>query len=432
MNTISTNVIFNKDKNNEKGFVYVNFSRKKTTPIRKSTEIKITRDQFDAFYVSGTNRFRKNKSFDYKTLNDKIAELEQLNPFDKIIEEENDFIVFFENELENIFSGGTKTTYNTALNNFKLFKTNLKFEEINTNLLVEYKNFLLKKGLSPGYIRNQLIIINIFIEKANDIRNTEIFINKKKIVLKKNSKRKDLLSDQDIKKLMNYNKDLYSDDITFGLFQYFSHGLRFIDTLLIRNNDFKDKHIEIFLPKTNTHLKVDYSSNLIMVLYKYLFKESYFSNTEMENLINLNIANTDFANELYLKEIFSKIKKRKKNDFFFDVPESLKSYDKNNFITQDQFKTIGNIRGNYNRKLAAFAKKEELSVSSLSSHSFRYKYVSDCLDVKIPYYEISKSLGHTSIDTTEKYIIRNFTTQDNSSISNEIDAKYLGKRKEIE
>lgn len=432
MDKITTNVIFNKDKNSEKGFVYLNFSRKKYTPIRKSTEIKISREQFNTFYVSGTNRFRKNKSFDYKTLNDKIAELELLNPFDKIIEEENDFIVFFENELENIFSGGTKTTYNTALNNFKLFKTNLKFEEINTNLLVEYKNFLLKKGLSPGYIRNQLIIINIFIEKANDIRNSEIFINKKKIVLKNNSKRKDLLSDDDIQKLMNYKKELYSDDIIFGLFQYFSHGLRFIDALLIRNNDFKDKYIDVFIPKTNTHLKVDYSSNLIMVLYKYLFKESYLTNIEMQNLIKLNIANTDFVNDMYLKEIFSIIKKRKKNDFFFDVPDILKSYDKNNFITPDQFKTVGNIRSNYNRKLTTFAKKEELSVSSLSSHSFRYKYVSVCLDLEIPIYNISKSLGHASIDTTEKYIRRNFTTQDNSSISNEIDAKYLGKRKEIE
>ena len=432
MDKVTTNVIFNMDKNREKGFVYVNFSRKKSTPVRKSTGIKITREQFDVFYVPGTNKFSKNKSFDYKKLNDKIAELEKLNPFERIIEEENDFILFFEKELENVFSGGTKTTYNTALNNFKSFKTNLKFEEINTNLLVEYKNFLLKKGLSPGYIRNQLIIINIFIEKANDVRNSEIFINKKKIALKNNSKRKDLLSDEDIKKIINYNKDLYFDDITFGMIQYFSHGLRFIDTLLIRNNDFKDKYIEIFQPKTNTYLKVDYSSNLIMYLYRYLFKESYFTNTEMQNLIKLNIANTDFANELYLKEIFKKIKKRKKNDFFFDVPDILKSYDKNNFITQDQFKTIGNIRGNYNRKLAAFAKKEELSVSSLSSHSFRYKYVSDCLELEIPYYKISKSLGHTSIDTTEKYIRRNFTTQDNSSISNEIDAKYLGKRKEIE
>lgn len=428
------NLIFQKDKGDtDLGFVYVNI-RENGKQKRISTKIKISKNQFVFHKNKELPKFNDTKLFDYVSFNSKITEIVESYNRGDVKEQEMDFITFFESKNKLQLNGGTKATYDVVCRKLKSYYPTLSFGVIDDNFLRVYKEQLLAEKLTVGYVAHNLVIIGMTISKANKELGTKIVYDISELGLSKNKKRKEhVLSDDDISKLMEFDvKEKNIEYVTFGLMQLFGNGCRFSDLILLKFKHFKKDGIKIQQPKNKGHLKIPYSVMIIRVMYGYLFRDTPFTKTELSNIISFGLANNQDHINLLLKNIMEHVSRQPRNDFFFSFsPNDLKDYDASRSFNVEENKALHRIRGSYNSKLNYIAKRLKFSIPRLSSHAFRYKFVSNCLEMKISYYEISKCLNHSTLAVTEAYIVKNFDYHDSKEVANVVDTKYLGVRTEL-
>lgn len=437
---MTINLIFCKDKGDSNiGYVYVNFKETKQPNKRVSTKIKISKSDFDDHKNKYNPIFNATPTFEYQKLNDVILEITSNNPF---ATSKYDFVKFFGEKLHLQENGGSKKSYKTIYNRLKTHYPTLDFNKIDNKFLMAYKNILktprilengtVRKGLSDGTICHTFTVLGSYFTLANEIvPDCKIVFNLSKLGLKKSKKRNlNLLSDDDVNKLLSVPISHKNYEYTtFGLFQLFGNGLRFSDLILLKNGYFIKDGIQIQLPKTKEVVMIPYSTMLLRVLYRFVFKDSQFTEIELSNILQFNLGNNNKIMEILKNDILTKISKSDPNSFFFSfTPIALINYDASNSFNDEEFRLISNSRGCYASKLRIMRGKNhlDLTIPSLSTHSFRYKFVSDCIEMKIPIYEISKSLFHSSISITELYIKKHFGVDDSKNVSNVIDLKYLG------
>lgn len=423
--SMTINIIFQKDKGDTTlGYVYVNF-RSDRVQKRISTRIKISKHLFVLCKNPHFPIFNATNCFDYEQLNNKIKSIIESVDVPKGL----DFITFFESENDKLNNGGTKKMYTGVLKKLKGYHPVISFHEINQSFLRHYVELLSAENISSGYIRDHLIVICNNISKVNDEFGTKIFYDIKKLKLSTNKNRKDdLLTDDDINKLREFpihHKN--SEYVTFALMQLFGNGMRFSDLITLRYGNFKKEGVQIQQPKTKKHLKIPYSVMFLTVIYRYMFKDSVHTETELTNIMNMGFGNQIQLMDGLLKNILSEIERRKKNDFFFSfVPVDLINYNASRAYTDIEFDALHKSRSSYNGKLNVIRVNLKLSVNSLTSHQFRYKFVATCLELQIPIYEISKCLNHSSISVTELYVRKHFDYYDSKAVTNIVDVKYLG------
>jgi integrase len=400
--------------------------------------MKISRGQFDKHINKEYPQFNPTKDFDYVTLNKKISDIIHLNNLGA--SSPTNFITYFKDKVNQCRNGATKKTYMIAVNKMEsYYPDGLEFANVNNNVLLNIKHQLYQEGHSDGYVAANIGIIVNYINLANDDWNVGIVINVKKLKLKKNTKRRDnLLTDDDVDKLLDYEYDIannnivnerYFQYISFGLIQLFS-GSRFSDICFMKNGDFKKDGIEIQLIKTKQYKKIPYSIMLIKTIYKYVFKDEDFTKLRLTRLDTLQFYDDERFLGPLRDDIILKLKDKPKTDFFFEwVPDSLKNYDISKPFNDEQARLYGNLRSKYNHYLKVFSRQKSFD-SPISSHSFRYKFVSNMLEQNVSVYKISKMLNHSSLLTTETYIKNHFDLSDTIEDHNISDAKYVYRKKE--
>lgn len=168
------------------------------------------------------------------------------------------------------------------------------------------------------------------------------------------------------------------------------------------------------------------------------YKDYYINKGDETNLINLIDAKEKllkYVDDLYVSNIFSQIRIKKENrlnEFVFPILDNndFKNIDdKNDFtkITEKQYKTVKHATIVYDRKLKKLQKACQVN-TLLTSHVARHSFTNLLLTMNdVNLYDLSQSLGHSSITITQNYISNGFNLEKVDYINNEL-AKQFRKR----
>lgn len=253
---------------------------------QKRIGINVKQEYFDTYFDKENNIFLKNTNIDYKTINKEISK--EVNIFlnrevIEVIEDEPDndksYRSYLLNRIDLILVPATKSKYNDLLRLIDLYliktkKKDLLFKEINLDYINLFVVFLKNRELANSSI---IDYISLFRKILNSAINSFIYSYKKNPFigyesLKKNTKHKEPLTDDNIDKLVNLKSDgtskmdklIYMKDMF--LFQFFTNGMRMSDLFFIRWGDFQPKKLVYQMMKTDKNMEVFLNINICHIL----------------------------------------------------------------------------------------------------------------------------------------------------------------------
>lgn len=168
----------------------------------------------------------------------------------------------------------TAETYQSTLNNFRLFRQNrdLTFEELSPHLLEDYEFHLRNRGLVPNTIAFYLKRLRAIYNKAVEdelIENHHPF-RKASTASEKTAKR--AISLKDIRKLKKLElPPLSSQRLArdIFLFSFYTRGMSFIDIALLKKSDIKDGILTYRRKKTGRVLTMRWESCMKKIADQY-------------------------------------------------------------------------------------------------------------------------------------------------------------------
>ena len=415
------------------GFILVTFSQSSKTKV-VSTGIKISRTHFDKYFSKPFKRFVPTSVIDSKGINATIDKIiKEQNPFE--IKKQDGYVAFFNKELKYITNPNTHTSYKYVIQSFVDFLstiglTDISFEKMNIGLFRDYKLFLDKQPkISNGTIKYNFIVHKSFINKAIDAEMISgLNLPLKKFGLTRNAKKPTVLNDNDLELLLGFDDNTHPLFIyvQFALFQLFANGLRFSDCLLIKFSDFKPDYLEVKMMKVNNVIHIPYEPMVIDTLYRILNKNYTPAVHPYNRHFNEQIKdhNLDFIN-IPKRDLMIDFVRSQPDRFLFKfVDPILLTHDKQDNMNPDQHYKYLCHRVYLNGQLFKIKKTLNLSVNTFTSHSMRYAYTRIALQNGIPIHLLSKSLGHTSVSTTERYIRDTFQTETYEVIGKMMSTKF--------
>lgn len=265
----------------------------------------------------------------------------------------------------------------------------INLNDVNENLLITYKNYLLKKDNKDNHTRKLLSSLKHFLHYCLEkkfIKNYSISENDWKISRRSNLvfQKKDFesLTDNEISFLKEKRKsDLrYRKVLDMFLFQIFT-SLRFSDVIRINKNYIFSDKLKFINQKTRTPIEIDLSKTLKEILIE----------------SNYNIYHYKLSNYNRL------------------LKQMLKKYSKEMPSFNEERSVIKYINGG--KEVIETKKRYEL----FSSHSGRRTFVTNNFENGVPLTTIKKYTGHTRIETTIGYITNDHNS--NSNISSLMDER---------
>lgn len=193
-----------------------------------------------------------------------------------------------------------------------------------------------------------------------------------------------------------------------------------IQSFTIKEIEQELKKISAYELELSDEKKNEY--NLQLSTHKIIKYKDYFfrdkNETRSIRLIDAKEALLKRVEEIYLSQVFSQItniKKNNLNDFVFPLldNEEFKDINENNDFSKmslKQYKLLKHATIVYNRKLKTLQKELDIQVT-LTSHVARHTFTNLLLlmeDVNL--YDVSQSLGHSSLSITQSYIQSGFNT----------------------
>lgn len=157
------------------------------------------------------------------------------------------------------------------------------------------------------------------------------------------------------------------------------------------------------------------------------------SNTQIRMLIDLKENLLDKIEKVFLTNLFDKIKELKKqnsDDFIFPVLSNemfrdIRNTNKFDKLSLQQYKSIKHHTIVYNRKLKLVQKICEIE-TPITSHVSRHSFTNLLLRLdNVNLYDISQSLGHSSIKITENYLRSGFNIEKVDYLNNSISKKFI-------
>ena len=202
---------------------------------------------------------------------DRIVELYNLRSDD------DSFLLFTRNlivQLKQIGKVRTAETYTCALNSFIRFQgeTDLFWEAVDSNLMMEYEVYLKAEGVCPNtssyYMRGLRAIYNRAVEKELTIQRypfkhvyTGIDKTVKRAVPLKAVKRIKVL-DLMLKPHLDYARDMF-------LFSFYTRGMSFIDMAYLKKSDLKNGILTYRRRKTGQQLTIKWEKCMEEIVNKY-------------------------------------------------------------------------------------------------------------------------------------------------------------------
>lgn len=363
---------------------------------------------------------------------------------------------------------GTSKRYRTTLFHIEKFlkreiKSDLTFSDMTSSFIEEFETYLLGKGLIENTTKNyincikrlytRLVKMGVYSSSLDPFVN---FVNKRRTVEKEFLEKKHV----DLIRLLNLDDThpIYHTRNYF-LFQIFGQGLRVSDLLTLRFSNIKEGVIEFVQYKTKKSHTVYITDTVMFILKNYIpdikvkevFKLVYsysFNGVESRGTYDqVQDRYSEFTN-LFIKTPIKKVVERNKmiidiegfkkvldkvrdnvfekliiilhnyskshqNDFIFPILNSELFegviFNENTTLTKKQYNHLQSKTTIYNKNLKKLKTeittqfKVEIDIP-FTSHIPRHTYTNLMLQIGGDVYEISKSLGHMGIKTTDNYI----------------------------
>lgn len=263
-------------------------------------------------------------------------------------------------ELKQIGKKRTAETYTTTLNSFLRFRNGLDllFEEMNSNLMIEYETFLRNTDVCPNsssfYMRNLRAIYNRAVEREltvqrNPFRHVYTGVDKtvkRAVPLKVIRQIRDI--DLTINPTMDYARDMF-------MFSFYTRGMSFVDMAYLKKKDLQNGVLSYRRQKTGQQLFIKWEKPMQEILDKY-------DTSKIPYLLPI-IRNTEI--------------------------EARKQYKNAAHLVNANLKKIG--------------KSLDLSIP-LTSYVARHAWASIAKSKNIPLATISEAMGHDSENTTRIYL----------------------------
>ena len=484
---MKVSIVFSKkNKTDLKGYLFITYVKRDRGVVEKkkvSLDYSLSKDDFDKYFNKSFNQFTPNRKIDFKDINAKIIEKMDFNPFVLKVEKEHyKFLEYMENrkKLKNNYS--TINTYDSSSNMFKKFLydkhkiIDIDFHYIDGDFIIEMENYFSKEGLQFSTIR---FYFNNFSTIFNNAIKNNVYVGKNPFndhKIQVSPKPKKILSDDDVKKLINIKKgDLYFIESRMFLLSMFANGLRCSDMMLLKYEDIKNEYIEYFQIKTKIPMVVNYSVEVIFILLDLFDMPDTYNKLEQEMMIHkpeiipyrlakrrllrkLKDNKVDEDYDLYYgfylkpndkeskiiidelvrvekdinlhckRKINQYIKNKDKQSLLFkDFVKSdcFKNFDKSKPMNEEQFKTYKSRYTSYNAKLKRLSKHYRLSVEDITTHVSRFTFTNILLEIAgINLNDIRIALGHTNLATTQKYIQTGFDFKKSDLVNSEINYKF--------
>ena len=263
-------------------------------------------------------------------------------------------------ELKKIGKRRTAETYTTALSSFMRFRgeCDLLFEEVDSNLMVEYETYLKSVGICPNsssfYMRNLRAIYNRAVEREltaqhNPVRHVYTGVDKtvkRAVSLKVIRQIRDL--DLTLNPTLDYARDLF-------MFSFYTRGMSFVDMAYLKKKDLQNGVLSYRRQKTGQQLFVKWEKPMQDIIDKY------------------NTFETPYLLPI-IRDMGADDRQQYKNAFH---------------LVNDKLKRLGQRLG--------------LSVP-LTSYVARHAWASIAKSKNIPITTISEAMGHDSENTTRIYL----------------------------
>ena len=263
-------------------------------------------------------------------------------------------------ELKQIGKRRTAETYTTALNSFVRFhgESDLLFEELDSNLMIEYETYLKEHNVCPNsssfYMRNLRAIYNRAVEKElteqhNPFKHVYTGVDKtvkRAVPLKIIRRIRD--TDLTLNPVMDYARDLF-------MFSFYTRGMSFVDMAYLKKKDLQNGVLSYRRQKTGQQLFIKWEKPMQDIVGKY-----------------------DTGDTTYLLPIIK--------DMDTDA--------------RRQYKNAAHL---VNSKLKKLGERLGLSIP-LTSYVARHAWASIARSKNIPLSTISEAMGHDSENTTRIYL----------------------------
>jgi len=259
---------------------------------------------------------------------------------------------------------GSAKCYNVTLGVLRTFNkgADLKFNEVNLDLLERFHKYHMAKGNSlnglSNYMRNIRALFNRGIKAGIIEQEAYPFIHYQ---IRTEPTAKRALDINSIRKIVNLK--LEEDDPLFHhrnyfLISYMLYGMPFIDLAFLKLKDIQDGRIKYKRKKTAKQYNIKLTNQVIELLAHYT-------------------------------------KDKKLDDFIFP------------FIHREtldhQYKDLHRARRLYNLGLREIGKKCQIQ-QTLTAYVARHSFATQAMLQEVPLQAISEMLGHTSLNTTQIYL----------------------------
>jgi site-specific recombinase XerD len=401
-----------------------------------------------------------------KLINDKILELKGHYGILKDVElvkekSKSSYLTYLLDEvdyLEKMKSIGTSKRYRTAYFHLKEYlisrgKSDLLFSEIDPSFVRNYEAYFTHIGLRKNTIKNYVNCLRRLYNQAMKqglvtptINPFIFYVNHKEPVEKRR------LSQVEFERIIKYKPEPDSTLFhtkSYFLFQVFSQGLRVGDLLTLRFKNINEGRLVFFQSKTKRPHTVLVNDNMVMILKDYIdvdtnkilnqrwrFKQSgedylltyselllKYKEIQKQHLAGI-IASGDLPKEIVswkktvddvrfklysmILPVIQKYAKSNPDKFIFPILRdddfAEVSFQGDSRLSKYQYNQISSKTALYNKNLKKLQSACEIS-TKLSSHISRHTYTDFMLmEDGIDVYDISKSLGHTRLATTEHYL----------------------------
>lgn len=278
-----------------------------------------------------------------------------------------DFLVFMDAHIEVLKKDGhisTAEKYHAGFESLKSFiqKSELRFDEITQSFLNSYEAFLKKEEKAQTTIHGLLKNIRALFNKAIQQGLIEQSLSPFSIYkIKQGKPYRDRLTESEIQKIEELSfpeNSLLSKVKDVFLFSYYNAGIRISDILLMTWDNIQDGRLIYRMYKTNKVLSLKLKEKPLAILEKYKEIDTYIF---------------PFLSDKY------------------DYSDTLLLY-----------KQIGSKTALINRTLKEIAKQAGIK-KKLTTHTARHSFA-DIARQKTDIYNVSKSLGHSSLKVTEVYV----------------------------
>jgi site-specific recombinase XerD len=365
-------------------------------------------------------------------------------------------------------------------------KNDLLFSELTHEFLIKFRDYLKGNGLQNSTIKHYFTIYKTIMNNSIDGDNYYYVKNPfRNIELKVIDKPKRVIDDSDIKQLMNIpiSDRLFLSSRMF-LFSLFSNGMRYSDLILLKYDDIKHNNIEYTMLKTKKKMIIPLSYNIVKLLNDILdipdhfkelketwkntehnsgygFESINYSYNELIQMIYDKMENTFIKKENYIRykgyytkpddkelimlidykdevirditdivrmKISKHIKTKDQNEIIFKnfiKSDIFNDYNKLTPMNENQHKKYMSCNRKYNQQLEKMCVKYELNINKISSHNSRHTFVNMLLDMdNINLNDVSLTLGHKRISTTQNYISNGFDFKKYKNITDEFSSKF--------